>query len=231
MVVNDEPWSTGTASPGDGTALGLGRLVADGLLEAMTDLTSVSARTLDSGATRIDARIAEHRHAASRDLRAHQATTGCGLRHYVHCAPGLLARPRLDEVPVESGIATMLNSLFEACRHAAPGGGVHAAGLWHDGELRFVTVDVARHAALEKVVGSACRIIGLPVRGGLVTTARISGAMALLAARAGVSWVASRSIPTTLAVDIAAVARLTLVARAAGGSARFMTPPTLTLRQ
>jgi formate dehydrogenase assembly factor FdhD len=50
--------------------------------------------------------------------------------------------------------------------------------------------------------------------------------MTLLAARAGVGWMASRSIPTTLAVDIAAASGLTLVARATSGAARFIVPPT-----
>ena len=52
----------------------------------------------------------------------------------------------------------------------------------------------------------------------------ISGGIAEKAARAGLAWVASRSVPTTLAVEIAAAAGLPIVARAAGKDARVFAP-------
>lgn len=225
LVINGAPWSSGTASPGSERALGLGRLVMDGLIASMADVSDLRTDALENGARRIEATIEPHRLAVGRELREHQAAAGCGLLHFIACAPRLLSRPRPADLPGGEEIATMLDSLFRSCRRTAPGGGVHAAGLWRAGELRFITVDVARHAAIEKVVGAACLTEGLPSGGGLVSTARLSGAMALLAARAGVSWLASRSIATSLAVDIAAVAGLTLVARATGGGARMIVPP------
>ena len=55
---------------------------------------------------------------------------------------------------------------------------------------------------------------------GLVTTARISGRIAAQAARAGLAWIASRSVPTTLALEIAGVAGIPVVARAPSPEAR-----------
>jgi len=226
LVVNDEPYSVGTASPGGEAALGAGRLIADGLIEKAADLLSIGAGVLHNGAVRIEAKIDPRRFAASRELRQHQAAEGCGLFHFLRCAPRLLTRGRPVDVVAPGDVAPMLQELFEACRQTARGGGVHAAGLGTGGGLRNIIVDVARHAAAEKAVGSAFLTDGLPLGGGLVVTSRISGAMALLAARAGICWIASRSIPTTLAVDIAAVAGMTLVARAAGGGTRIIVPPT-----
>ena len=59
----------------------------------------------------------------------------------------------------------------------------------------------------------------------LVTTARISGGMAAKAARAGLPWIASRSVPTTLALEIASLAGITVFARAAGPDARVCVLP------
>jgi FdhD protein len=224
LVVNDEPYLAGTASPGNERALGTGRLIAEGLIGDAADLHSIELVHRPVGTIRIEAKIDTRRFAVGRALHAHQVTEGCGLLHFLHCAPEELARPRPAQVVDPADVAPMLHELFEACRRAAPGGGVHAAGLFSGGGMHHVTVDVARHAAAEKAVGSAFLTGGLPAGDGLVVTARISGSMALLAARAGICWIASRSIPTTLAVDIAAVAGMTLVARA-GGASRVITPP------
>jgi FdhD protein len=226
LVVNDELYLAGTASPGNERALGVGRLVAEGLIGGPADLLSIGTTALPNGSVRIEASIDPRPFAAGRDLRQHQAAEGCGLLHFLRCAPQLLARSRQTEAVDPGIVAPMLHELFEACRRTAPGGGVHAAGLSSGGDLHDIMVDVARHAAAEKAVGSVCLAKGLPLGGGLVVTARVSGSMALLAARAGVCWIASRSIPTTLAVDIAAVAGMTLVARAAGGEAQVIAPPT-----
>ena len=52
---------------------------------------------------------------------------------------------------------------------------------------------------------------------GLLVTGRISAELAFKAARAGLSWVATVSVPTTLAVTIAARAGVVLVGRAVSG--------------
>jgi FdhD protein len=85
---------------------------------------------------------------------------------------------------------------------------------------------VGRHNGVDKAIGAAL-LAGADLGAlGLLTTARISGEIAEKAARAGVAWVASRSVPTTLAVELAATAGLPLVARAGSPDARvFHDPP------
>jgi formate dehydrogenase accessory protein FdhD len=51
---------------------------------------------------------------------------------------------------------------------------------------------------------------------GLLVSSRISGEIARKAARSTVAWLASRSIPTTLAVRTAQKVRLPIIGRAAG---------------
>ncbi len=53
---------------------------------------------------------------------------------------------------------------------------------------------------------------------GLLVTGRISAELAFKAARAGITWVATPSIPSTLALAIARRAGVQLVGRAVSGS-------------
>jgi FdhD protein len=101
---------------------------------------------------------------------------------------------------------------------------MHAAALSDGRELLFAIEEVGRHNAVDKVIGQAI-LAGMPTAGlGLILTARISGEIALKAARAGLGWVASRSVPTTLALELASRAGLPLLARAVAKEARLHEP-------
>jgi formate dehydrogenase assembly factor FdhD len=102
--------------------------------------------------------------------------------------------------------------------------GVHGAALVRGNEMVHRVEDVGRHAAVDRLVGAALRR-GWDARElGLATTARISGDMAYKAARAGLAWIASRSVPTTLALEIAALVDLPIAARAGSARARLFRP-------
>ncbi|HSM35617.1 MAG TPA: formate dehydrogenase accessory sulfurtransferase FdhD [Longimicrobiales bacterium] len=102
--------------------------------------------------------------------------------------------------------------------------GVHGAALVRGDEIVHRVEDVGRHAAVDRLVGAALRR-GWDARElGLATTARISGDIAYKAARAGLAWIASRSVPTTLALEIAALVDLPIAARAGSARARLFRP-------
>jgi formate dehydrogenase accessory protein FdhD len=82
----------------------------------------------------------------------------------------------------------------------------------------FEVHDVSRHNAVDKTLGGALMAGTPPDPLGLVLTGRITGEIALKAARAGVSWIASRSIATTLAVALAERAGLSMIGRAVSGA-------------
>jgi FdhD protein len=117
-------------------------------------------------------------------------------------------------------MTSLFRSLFALTRRGDLGG-MHAAALSDGNELLFPLEEVGRHNAVDKVIGQAI-LSGTPTSGlGLVITARISGEIALKAARAGLAWVASRSIPTTLALELASLAGLPLLARAVSKEPRL----------
>jgi FdhD protein len=153
--------------------------------------------------------------------RRHRREHGCGLLYFVRCAPERIRDRAGGKMPPAADlIAPLFRSLFALARRGELGG-LHAAALTDGRELLFPVEEVGRHNAVDKVIGQAL-LAGTPTAGlGLILTARISGEIALKAARAGLGWVASRSVPTTLALEVAAHAGLPLLARAVSKEPRL----------
>lgn len=93
-------------------------------------------------------------------------------------------------------------------------GGVHTGALVWDGEVRLVREDVSRHCVVDKLIGRALLDGRELEHVAVLLTGRISAALAAKGARAGVAVMATMSIPTTLAAEIAGRAGLTLIGRA-----------------
>lgn len=103
-------------------------------------------------------------------------------------------------------------------------GGVHTGALVTGREIRFVREDVSRHCVVDKLIGRAT-LDELSLEGAVVLlSGRISGAIAAKGARAGVALMATMSIPTNLAAEIADRSGVTLVGRARSASPHVYAP-------
>jgi FdhD protein len=118
-----------------------------------------------------------------------------------------------DDIRIEARVLSALpDTLREAQRTFDTTGGLHAAGLFTvDGRLIVAREDVGRHNAVDKVIGWAAREHRLPLTGHvLVVSGRASFELVQKAWMAGVPILAAVSAPSSLAVDLAEEAGLTV---------------------
>lgn len=179
----------GTCSPDALGALAAGRLLTDGLLAERT-VTAVDVADAAEGLT---LRVT---------LRPDRSPAGR--------TPMTTATP----IPLDS-FPAIFRELFRVGDERHPQGGVHVVALTNGAALLHAETDVGRHNAVDKVLGAALLERTDVSRLGLVLSARVSGEIARKAAIAGVGWIASRSVPTSLAVARAGAAGLTIIGRAA----------------
>ncbi|MEV6713824.1 formate dehydrogenase accessory sulfurtransferase FdhD [Lentzea sp. NPDC051208] len=155
-------------------------------------------------------------------------TSSCGV-----CGKGALDAvklktrysPALDEVTVTPEALTGFpDALRERQKVFESTGGLHAAGLFVDGELLVVREDVGRHNAVDKVLGWAVLQNLVPLRGAvLMVSGRASFELVQKAAMSGIPVLAAVSAPSSLAVELAEEQGMTLIGFLRGDSMNVYT--------
>lgn len=218
----ERPLLTTLRTPGDDEALALGWLFAERVIRSAEDVESVTIEAAlpsngDVVAQRMLVRLAD---SVSVDLerlaRATVASSACGLCGRLTL--GAIGRtepivasggawPSHAELAGWSRLVAARQQVFDAT------GGIHAVARFSlAGELLDLAEDVGRHNALDKVIGRALRAGALPLAGeALWLSGRAGFEMLDKAARAGAPLVVSVGAPTTMAVEIALTAGITLV--------------------
>jgi FdhD protein len=220
LDVNSTPVAEGTATPERIETLAAGRLLADGYVTGPADILALNVVFDPPGCVGVRVRIAPDLFEAGEALRSHRRAQRCGARHYLDCGTRPLLGPRTARTRLPEDFSGLFRDLFANAERHQRTGGVHTASLSDGIDLLYQVEDVGRHNAVDKTIGWALLEGADASRLGLLLSARVSAEIAVKAARAGLAWVASRSIPTDLAVEIARAAALPIIARAPGKDAR-----------
>ncbi|HEX9896012.1 MAG TPA: formate dehydrogenase accessory sulfurtransferase FdhD [Gemmatimonadales bacterium] len=224
LEVNRVPLVTWMCTPDLLEELALGWLYGEGYIGSVDDVRLRPCSTdLGFWATIPEPQFEAVRAEARRPVLA----SGCGaVATYladVNAAP-VTARPPA-RLPALDELRLLFKALFQQGQRYRETGGIHAAALTDGTDLLAHAEDIGRHNAVDKVIGTLVLnrrpIVGL----GLMVTGRISAELAFKAARAGISWVATPSVPSTLALEIASRNRMVLVGRAVSGAPHIHQPP------
>ena len=245
MVYNGEPFVVVMASPADLDDLAVGFSVTEGIVGSSGEIKLVDVVRHSRGvevqmqiSDEASKRIAERRRGIS-------ARTGCGV-----C--GIESIDEVLRVPhaITSHARFTHDALWRAAAELearqpvnAETRAVHAAGLADaSGALEIVREDVGRHNAVDKVVGAMLRSEKQIPRFAqddkpaqddttaqgdsfLVVTSRASYELVQKTAAAGIPLLAAVSRPTSLAIQLAEKANITLVGLLRGRSANVYSHP------
>jgi FdhD protein len=210
-------------SPGDDHRLALGYLFGEGIIREAVDATAVyhCGHLGEEGfgnvievAPASGAAIDWDRVDVSR--RGGVTSSACGV-----CGRGAVEDLLRGVLPLPDGPSVSARAIAAAVeglgRHQPTWdatAGTHAAALWDEaGGLIAAHEDVGRHNAVDKVVGALLllRASGQPARPVVLATSGRGGfEIVQKAARAGIPVVACVSAPTTLAIEVARTANVTL---------------------
>jgi FdhD protein len=234
--INGESFVVTMRTPGDDIDLVHGLLFSESVIGGRTDV--VGARYCDGpGADGLntynvlDVRLAGHVLPPLPELRRNVLTTSaCGI-----CGTSTIDQVlRESQFPLSAEMTVPAQRILdgplvlrERQRAFEQTGGLHAAGLVDaDGRMACVREDVGRHNAVDKVVGWALREDRVPLSESiLLVSGRASFELTQKAVLAGIPVLAAVSAPSSLAVELAQEAGLTLIGFVRGKSMNVYTHP------
>lgn len=224
-------------TPGSDVELAQGFLLTEGVIDGRTDIARVDycRGAGDDGLNTynvLDVTLSPGVAMPDVDVtRNFYTTSSCGVcgkgsidavhtisRHSPGDDPTIVATEILSEMPVQ---------LRTAQKVFASTGGLHGAALFDvDGAMLVAREDIGRHNAVDKVIGWALEQERIPLTGTvLLVSGRASFELTQKAIMAGIPILAAVSAPSSLAVDLASQAGLTLVAFLRGDSMNVYARP------
>jgi FdhD protein len=216
LELNGAPAVTWMCTPDQLDELVVGWLYGEGYIDRTSDIVRMRpcAKELGFWVDVSDERYTNVERAERRRVLA----SGCGA---VTTILGSLADVprRTGELPTldTPRLRALFKELFARGDRYKETGGIHAAALTDGETLRWHAEDIGRHNAVDKVLGAAVLDGEQADDLILLVTGRISGELAYKAARARLAAVATPSVPSSIAVDIARAAGMVLIGRAVSG--------------
>ena len=219
--VNGASFAVIMRTPGADRDLAAGFLLAEdvirtvdeiGTIEYCRDVTdegrdnTINVTVIGDAATRLAERLSERRQVTM--------TASCGLcgRRTIESLQARVAAVDGDWTVTAGLIAALPDRLRQRQAVFESTGGLHAAGLFdRSGALQLSAEDVGRHNAVDKIVGRTLLAGKHPLRQSLLLlSCRTSFELVQKALLAGIPLIAAVSAPSSLAIDLAQQAGITL---------------------
>ncbi|GAB4017596.1 formate dehydrogenase accessory sulfurtransferase FdhD [Spirosoma koreense] len=205
-------------TPGHDEELAMGFLFTEGIIQQPTDIISCRHCVQDAQKEGNVLRVELHPEVIvdwSRLSRNTFTSSSCGLcgKATIEAVMALSPGPIESTFRLESSILHALpERIRETQRAFAHTGGIHAAALFDaTGKLLLVREDIGRHNALDKLIGAAFWQNWLPLaQYGVFLSGRIGVELIQKSWLAGVPLVAAVGAPSSLAVQMAQEAQMTL---------------------
>jgi FdhD protein len=208
-------------TPGADEELALGFLFTEGILSTLSQVKNISRAATRWPEAKENVIVVE--------LNGHQELNFKRLeRHfYTTSSCGVCGKASIEAIRIQSRFEILENSpqIEAALLHTLPGqllrhqsvfdctGGLHAAALFDKrGHLLMAREDIGRHNALDKLIGAAWQQDMLPLHGHLILVSGRAGfELVQKSVVAGVPMLAAVGAPSSLAVELAAGAGMTLI--------------------
>jgi len=229
--IDDEAIAVLMRTPGDDLALVAGFLLTEGIIPGPDDLGTLGYCPDAEPPHELNVVDAHLTCDFDRESirRNFYATSSCGV-----CGKASIEQLRTQAQPLATSMhlsRSILWALPDALRQGqaqfARTGSLHASGLFGDsGDLLHLCEDVGRHNAVDKLVGRYV-LDGrrLPQPSVLMVSGRVSFEIVQKAWIAGICMIAAVSGPSSLAIDLADEAGITLIGFLRGTSANLYTHP------
>jgi FdhD protein len=214
-------------TPGSDAELALGFLLGEGVIGGLGDVSGSEAAAQNSRGEIVATRCVSLAQApredverVSRGLITSSACGVCGRSTLAGLPLRAAARTSEDAWLSPELIAALPDRLREQQATFARTGGTHGAALFDPrGQLLLVREDVGRHNAVDKLIGAALLGKISPAGKILVLSGRVGFELMQKAVVAGVEVVVAVGAPSSIAVNLAQAAGVTLIGFTRG--ARF----------
>ena len=225
LDLNGSPVVTWMCTPDRLDELVVGWLYGEGYIDRAEDVLRMRPCTAELGFW-VEVPIAKYDSVEGQERRRVLAS-GCGSVTAILGALSDVPRRRAPLPELDTArLRRLFKELFARGERYKETGGIHAAALTDGEQLLYHAEDIGRHNAVDKVMGAAVLDGRPPEDLLLLVTGRISGELAFKAARARVAVVATPSVPSTIAVDIARASGMALIGRAVSGQPQIHRPRT-----
>lgn len=216
------------ATPADLEDFAAGFSLSERIIDRLDQLKSISIAQESRGLL-LNIEVAADREEVVLERVRHRAgESSCGLCGIENLDQAIRPLPKLGKPPVidRKHLFEALEMLRDHQSLNAATGSVHgAASFAPDGTFVACREDVGRHTAFDKLIGHSLRTGRSLDDGFVVLTSRCSYELVEKSALAGVTLLLTVSAPTSLAVERAREAGLTLIALARSDSMLVMSDP------